>query len=850
MAYRFLSVLFCLLLPIHLYSNSSLKKVSIQLQYYNQFQFAGYYIAKEKGFYKSVGLDVEIKPYSKGLIPMDELLSGKVDFAIGRSSLLIDISKGKDIVLLASIFQSSPQILLTKKSSNILKFRDIVGKKVMITHDSIMGVALQSMLNAHSIYRDDYTSINNDYNIKNLINNKVDMMSAYISNEPFILKRMGIEPVVFHPKEYGFKFYDDVLYTTREMANNNSNVTDDFIQATLRGWEYAFSHIDEAVGIVFDKYNTQGKSKDALIYEADVLRGLAYEDGVNIGDMHRDKWYQIYNNYKLLGFIDKPIEIGSILHKIKHKKLILNEKEKLYLKEKKNISICVNPKWMPYDGIVDGKHVGIASDIMEIVQRKIHTKISVINTKTWEESLENVKSHKCDVIPLITDTISAREYLYFTKPYIKSYYVIATSTDKPFLDDESSLDGKKIAVIKGYSISNVLKSEHKDIEYVEVSSIREALELVKNGKVYGYIDSSVILKSAIEKYNLHKSIKISGRLDRRVKLSLGVRYDDFMLYSILSKVIESISNKEKNSIIDREINLSQTDSVTYSTIWKIIFIFLIPLVLILLAYQKLLDVKKNLEKKVKKEVEKSHQKDRQMLEQSRLAQMGEMISMIAHQWRQPLGVIAATGINMKMTMDLEKYDLSDDKQREEYKKYMGNELDNIENYVANLTETIDDFRNFYKPNKKREISTINVSFEKSFDILKATLEAHGVEIEKELYSKKELSLFNNELMQVFINILKNSLDNFKEKDIKDMTLKIKSIDTKEGVKLTICDNGGGIKMSIMDKIFDPYFSTKSEKSGTGLGLYMSKTIIQEHHNGKLYIENKNGGACFIVEIFE
>lgn len=268
------------------------------------------------------------------------------------------------------------------------------------------------------------------------------------------------------------------------------------------------------------------------------------------------------------------------------------------------------------------------------------------------------------------------------------------------------------------------------------------------------------------------------------------------------------------------------------------------------SQQNLVDLNRSLEERVAKEVEKNRQKDKQMLAQSRLAQMGEMISMIAHQWRQPLGAIASTSIDMKLSMLMKKYDLEQEEQREACQTYMDSQLDDIEKYVQNLTVTIDDFRDFYKPNKESEEISIGTPLEKSLDILKGTLASQGIEIVRSCKSTKELKLFNNELMQVYLNIIKNSMDNFKEKEMHDGSIMIESLDVKDGVKLTISDNGGGIAQEHLPKIFDPYFSTKSEKNGTGLGLYMSKMIVEEHHKGQLKAENIDNGVCFSIEIYE
>ena len=258
------------------------------------------------------------------------------------------------------------------------------------------------------------------------------------------------------------------------------------------------------------------------------------------------------------------------------------------------------------------------------------------------------------------------------------------------------------------------------------------------------------------------------------------------------------------------------------------------------------ELNNSLEYKVANEIEKNREKDQKMLQQSRMAQMGEMISMIAHQWRQPLGAIASTSIDLRMKMMLDSYDLDDKEQQNECKNYLDVQLVDIEEYVQNLTQTIDDFRNFYKPDKKQKLQTVNEPFQKSLNIIKATTNANGIKIIESYKSETKLPIFDSELMQVFLNILKNAQDNFKENGISKPEIIIKTEDMENGVKIEICDNGGGIDKSIMDKIFDPYFSTKSEKNGTGLGLYMSKMIIQEHHNGKLCVENRDEGVCFII----
>ena len=234
----------------------------------------------------------------------------------------------------------------------------------------------------------------------------------------------------------------------------------------------------------------------------------------------------------------------------------------------------------------------------------------------------------------------------------------------------------------------------------------------------------------------------------------------------------------------------------------------------------------------------------QLIFQSRLAQMGEMISMIAHQWRQPLSTISIIASNLVITIELESFDLSTQAGQEEQKKYFLDKLMNIHKYVQSLTQTIDDFRNFYRANKKSVRTTLKEVITKALNIIEVSLKNDNIELIYNYNSTKEISLYDSEMMQVVLSILKNSQDAFQDKKIKNPIITIEINERS----FSIDDNAGGISQDIIEKIFDPYFSTKNEKNGTGLGLYMSKLIVNDHHDGELSVINKNDGACFNIEI--
>jgi len=241
-----------------------------------------------------------------------------------------------------------------------------------------------------------------------------------------------------------------------------------------------------------------------------------------------------------------------------------------------------------------------------------------------------------------------------------------------------------------------------------------------------------------------------------------------------------------------------------------------------------------LEDRIKKAIQENEQQYQKMLQQSKLAQMGEMINMIAHQWRQPLSAISSTSVALNLKASLNKLD-------NETTIKLSNK---ISEYSQHLSSTIDDFRDFFKPNKEKVITSYDEMVASVLNIIETSMVNKNIKIVKELDCKHQFYSYPNEIKQVILNLLKNAEDVLINMKIKEPTITIKS---KDGI-LTVSDNGGGIKDDIINKIFDPYFSTKTKKDGTGLGLYMSKTIIEEHCKGELNVYNDKDGAVFEIKL--
>jgi PAS domain S-box-containing protein len=266
------------------------------------------------------------------------------------------------------------------------------------------------------------------------------------------------------------------------------------------------------------------------------------------------------------------------------------------------------------------------------------------------------------------------------------------------------------------------------------------------------------------------------------------------------------------------------------------------------AKTALKEVNSSLEKRVAEAVTEIQNKEKLLLQQSRLAQMGEMISMIAHQWRQPLSVIDMSAFGIQSKLDHKKYDLNNAAKREEFIDYLRKELQDIHAFTQYLTGTIDDFTNFFTPNKEKEYVELNTPIQKALTILEPSIRRESVRVIENYQSDKKVNLYTYEIMHVILNIVKNSIDNFVERGIVNPTIAIDTLETPSAFVIKVLDNGKGIDPAVLSKIFDPYFSTKSNNNGTGLGLYMSKILIETHSNGALSVANIDNGVCFTITL--
>lgn len=406
--------------------------------------------------------------------------------------------------------------------------------------------------------------------------------------------------------------------------------------------------------------------------------------------------------------------------------------------------------------------------------------------------------------------------------------------ENPFLKDMRFYDEKLYLI---YCFNDELKDikftsdffKFKQKLYYKVST-----PLVENGMIKGYIE--FILDA---KYFLEKISSISN--------TSAVFSDKFIN---TKDIIIKLDDKNYIAVAyDKNESRQVVKNMIYSTLF-IVFCVLLAIFFVInygfnVLIKRLEDLNLSLEIRVKDEIKRRMKKEEEYLQnerilmhQSKLALAGEMISSIAHQWKQPLGELSA--VFLKIQVLLLKGKLSDN--------VLQKELDKSENITNFIAKTIDDFRYFFVKDKEKENFSVNFCVKEALKFMSSTISKNDIEIAFTHKDEYFIYGYPREFIQVLLNLLTNAKDILVENKIEHKKIEILVLKEDKRLKIIIIDNGGGIKTEPLEKIFEPYFSTKDKKNGTGIGLYMSKMIIEKKFGGELNAVNLHNGAKFEINI--
>ncbi|MCK4875081.1 MAG: HAMP domain-containing histidine kinase, partial [Sulfurimonas sp.] len=371
-----------------------------------------------------------------------------------------------------------------------------------------------------------------------------------------------------------------------------------------------------------------------------------------------------------------------------------------------------------------------------------------------------------------------------------------------------------------------------------------------------YLIMYFIIKNHLFKYNTSANIIIGIFFVHMLSIPSMNGNDTFVMnWIILYPIVVFGLKNHKESLVHSGVFLIIFYLMFFTsllhesyTMLDVVMVGMMYLVLTILLYMiiKNMELKENelqelnstLETRISEAVSDINEKEKLIQQQKQFAQIGEMISMIAHQWRQPLNIITLNTAKLETTILL-----SDDIDKEDIVQIS----ESINKQSQYLSQTIDDFRNFFKQGKDRNRFVVADMIQNTLKLSDRLFNDNNITVEKNIKTSKDIFSFESELMQALVNIVKNAADALIELKVANPKVVITLVEENENIIISVSDNAGGISEAVSSNIFDPYFSTKSI-NGTGLGLYMSKIIVEEHCMGELSFANIEGGACFTIKL--
>jgi len=502
---------------------------------------------------------------------------------------------------------------------------------------------------------------------------------------------------------------------------------------------------------------------------------------------------------------------------------------------------------------------GYSADIL-----KKYPNINFINTKTPRHGLLGVKSGKYDIF---IGTLAMTDYSIVDMGIeglkvsgdtgITMNLTLFIDKDKPLLYTIINKTMSSIDEMQKHKI--IVKWRHSKIDKIVVDYtlvwkiVGISVFVFLIGLVFVVIlrrnnkKLHQLLNSTIEAVAIFKDGKLIDANDQLVKMygynSLKEIKNKTALDFVDPAQNEFVKNQLKNSQEPYELNMLRNDGTLFPSLVRGTYInantrvsSVLDLTQLKSVQNELEELNKTLENKIRYEVEKNREKEKLMLQQSRLAQMGEIISMIAHQWRQPLNSLSMLNQSIILKYNRNKLD-------KEFVEYF-QEKSNIQ--IQNMSKTIDDFRDFFKPEKEQVEFSLNAVIKDALSMVEPIFTQNKIIIKFNEKENVEFVGYPNEFGQAVLNIVNNAKDALIENSVENRIIEIVLSKTKNKVILTVRDNAGGIPEHVRDKIFDPYFSTKENSHGTGLGLYMTKIILEEHMCGKLTVIDTEYGTEFII----
>ena len=533
------------------------------------------------------------------------------------------------------------------------------------------------------------------------------------------------------------------------------------------------------------------------------------------------------------------------------KTIHFSEEERAYLEKKKQITMCVDPNWMPLEKIKNGQHIGMTADYIAILEKTIGLPIVLIATRNWPESITFAKSRKCDIYSLAMPTPERRTYMNFTKPYLSIPLVMAAKTETPFIDSISAMTDKKIGIVKGYAFNEILRQRFPKMQIVDVASVSVGLKQVVENRLFGFIGTLATVGYTIQK-DFVGELKVAGKFDERWELGIAARNDEPLLVDIFDKAITTIDSTTHQKILNNWIAVRYDRKPDYDLLIQVLLLVFTGIAILLYRNHTLGKYNKKLERqnlKITRQAEKLKKTEKQLLLAMKMEAVGLMAGGVAHDLNNILsGIISYPElILMKLPPESDlrkpvKAILDSGKRAAEVVADMLTvtrgitairEVVAVKNFIETLLES-PECEELKKRSDKVTVATV---------------------LDPELLA---INCSPTHLRKSLLNLLINAFEAIKEEGAITITTRNLYIEEplsennflKQGeyISIIIKDTGSGISATDRDHIFEPFYSKKiMGRSGTGLGLTVVWNTIRDH-NGDIRVESDKNGTTFTINL--
>lgn len=875
-----------------------LRPVILQLKWTHQFQFAGYYAAQERGFYRDEGLAVDFKEFRHGTSVESEVLDGRADFGVSGGEALLHYQYGDPIVVLGVFFQHAANILLYRAGSNIVGPQDLKGRRIMLPAAEVP--SLWAMFARHGIGREDIIIQQLTGNIADLVQGETDAMAAYLTTQPHTLAEAGVDVGIMRPADFGIDFYGDCLITSRKLADTNPEVADGFLRASIRGWEYAMAHPEALITLIRERYNP-ALSREALGYEASVIRELMTPGLVDIGTISRSRWLRMAQACQEAGLIETLRPMDGFYHTpADQRRLGWMDQGKPYL-------------------MAAGTAVTLSILALVLVARRQRQSIRA-RTRQLERNRESLRQ----VIDLVPNMVYAKDregrFLLVNRAMAETLgstvdqLTGAQESDVHPDDDQARrrLAQDRMVFDSGYpavTLEEPFRHQDGTMHWLQTTRLPYLSADTGEPAVLGLSIDITTRKLADEA--LRRSEERFRAIFNQTYQFTGILSPDGTVIEVNESSLEQLGQRAgeimgrpfweahwfehtpenrawlkdavrraaKGEVVRREATGLRADGEPMALDFSLkpardsegTIVFLIPegrdITALKQTAEELRRLNEELERRVaqrtrnleqaKDELERSlaelNRTQEELILSEKLAALGSLVAGVAHEINTPLGIgVTACSFLADRIAELDNLFTRGELKKSDLERFLEDGRESLVSTLTNLNRAaglISSFKQVAADQSSEMPRQFNLHtyVDEVLSSLRPRYKHTGHTVEN-LCQDVELFSYPGAFVQIITNLLINALTHAYGPDDSGRIQIGGSLDG-DMVVFTFSDDGAGIPESVRDRIFEPFVTTRRGSGGTGLGLHIVFNIVNKVLGGTIRFTTGSGeGTSYTITI--